>query len=127
MGRKRDYYEILGVGRDADETALKKAYRRLAKKYHPDANGRNLQAEEKFKEVMEAYEILSDPEKRKLYDRFGHAAFDGSMDSPQQEGPSYEYRGAWDGRFCQYAGPEESYYESQIGRASCRERVFYSV
>ena len=48
MGRKRDYYEILGVGRDADETALKKAYRRLAKKYHPDANGRNLQAEEKF-------------------------------------------------------------------------------
>lgn len=101
---ERDYYEILGVGRDADETALKKAYRRLAKKYHPDANGRNLQAEEKFKEITEAYEILSDPKKRKLYDRFGHAAFDGSMGGPQQEGSSYEYGGPWDGRFYQYAG-----------------------
>ena len=111
MGRKRDYYEILGVGRNADETALKKAYRRLAKKYHPDANGRNLQAEEKFKEITEAYEILSDPKKRKFYDRFGHAAFDGSMGGPQQEGPSYEYGGPWDGRFYQYAGPDESYHE----------------
>lgn len=111
MERKRDYYEVLGVGKDADEAALKKAYRRLAKKYHPDANGKNLQAEEKFKEVTEAYEILSDPEKRKLYDRFGHAAFNGAMGGPQQEGPSYEYRSPRGGRFYQYAGPEDGYHE----------------
>lgn len=78
MGKKRDYYAVLGVGRDADSSAIKKAYRKLAKKYHPDTSAGNAQAEERFKEVTEAYEILSDPEKRKLYDRFGHAAFDGS-------------------------------------------------
>lgn len=78
MGEKRDYYAVLGVSRDADDSAIKKAYRKLAKKYHPDTSAGNAQAEEKFKEVTEAYEILSDPEKRKLYDRFGHAAFDGS-------------------------------------------------
>lgn len=76
--RKRDYYEVLGVSRKADENAIKKAYRKLAKKYHPDTNAGNAQAEQKFKEVTEAYTILSDPEKRKRYDRFGHAAFDGS-------------------------------------------------
>lgn len=75
---KRDYYEVLGVDRKADENAIKKAYRKLAKKYHPDTNAGNTQAEQKFKEVTEAYTILSDPEKRKLYDRFGHAAFDGN-------------------------------------------------
>lgn len=73
---KRDYYEVLGVSKDADEGTIKKAYRKLAKKYHPDtitaANG----AEEKFKEVTEAYAVLSDKEKRKMYDQFGHAAFD---------------------------------------------------
>ena len=75
---KRDYYEILGVSRDADDATLKKAYRALAKKYHPDMNKDNPSAEEKFKEVTEAYNILSDKEKRKLYDQFGHAAFDGT-------------------------------------------------
>lgn len=78
METKRDYYEILGVARDADDSTIKKAYRKLAKKYHPDTNVGNRQAEEKFKEVTEAYDILSDPEKRKLYDRFGHGAFDSS-------------------------------------------------
>lgn len=78
MGAKRDYYAVLGVERDADDKTIKKAYRKLAKKYHPDTSVGNVQAEEKFKEVTEAYEILSDQEKRKLYDRFGHAAFDGS-------------------------------------------------
>ena len=78
MAGKKDYYEVLGIKRDADDAALKKAYRKLAKKYHPDSNGGNAQAEQKFKEVTEAYTILSDPEKRKLYDRFGHAAFDGT-------------------------------------------------
>lgn len=78
MAAKKDYYEVLGIKRDADDAAIKKAYRKLAKKYHPDSNGGNAQAEQKFKEVTEAYTILSDPEKRKLYDRFGHAAFDGT-------------------------------------------------
>lgn len=73
---KRDYYEVLGVGRDADDDALKKAYRVLAKKYHPDANPDNPEAAEKFKEASEAYAVLSDPEKRRQYDQFGHAAFE---------------------------------------------------
>ena len=67
----RDYYDILGVSRDADEQEIKKAYRRLARKHHPDMNEGDEQAEEKFKDVNEAYEVLSDPEKRKLYDQFG--------------------------------------------------------
>ena len=74
---KRDYYEVLGVSKDADEAALKKAYRTLAKKYHPDTNQGNPEAEAKFKEASEAYAVLSDPEKRRQYDQFGHAAFDG--------------------------------------------------
>ena len=74
---KRDYYEVLGVSRDADDAALKKAYRALAKKYHPDANPGDKEAEQKFKEASEAYSVLSDPEKRKQYDQFGHAAFEG--------------------------------------------------
>ena len=74
---KRDYYEVLGVSRDADEAALKKAYRVLAKKYHPDANPGDKEAEQKFKEASEAYAVLSDPEKRRQYDQFGHAAFEG--------------------------------------------------
>lgn len=73
---KRDYYEILGVSRDADDKQLKKAFRKFARKYHPDLNPNNKEAEQRFKEVNEAYEILSDPAKRKQYDSFGHAAFD---------------------------------------------------
>lgn len=71
MNAKRDYYEVLGVERTADENAIKKAYRKLAKKYHPDTNKGNPQAEEKFKEATEAYAVLSDSEKRKQYDQFG--------------------------------------------------------
>ena len=73
---KRDYYEVLGVDRNADDGAIKKAYRQLAKKYHPDANPGDKEAEKKFKEASEAYAILSDAEKRKQYDQFGHAAFE---------------------------------------------------
>ena len=76
--QKRDYYEVLGVDKNADEAAIKKAYRVLAKKYHPDMNPGDAEAEKKFKEASEAYAVLSDPEKRKQYDQFGHAAFDGS-------------------------------------------------
>jgi molecular chaperone DnaJ len=73
----RDYYEILGVSRDADADAIKKAYRKLAVQYHPDKNQGSPEAEEKFKEVTEAYEILRDAEKRSAYDRFGHAGLRG--------------------------------------------------
>ena len=75
---KRDYYEVLGVNRDADEDAIKKAYRRLAMKHHPDRNPGDKGAEDKFKEAKEAYEILSDDQKRAAYDRFGHAGVDAS-------------------------------------------------
>jgi len=75
--QKRDYYEVLGVDKNADEAAIKKAYRVLAKKYHPDANPGDTEAEKKFKEASEAYAVLSDPEKKRQYDQFGHAAFEG--------------------------------------------------
>ena len=74
---KRDYYEVLGVDKNADDAALKKAYRALAKKYHPDVNPGDAEAEKKFKEASEAYAVLSDAEKRRQYDQFGHAAFGG--------------------------------------------------
>ncbi|MBQ1312393.1 MAG: molecular chaperone DnaJ [Blautia sp.] len=76
MADKRDYYEVLGVDKNADDATLKSAYRKLAKKYHPDVNPGNKEAEAKFKEATEAYGILSDPEKRRQYDQFGHAAFE---------------------------------------------------
>ena len=76
--QKRDYYEVLGIDKNADDAAIKKAYRVLAKKYHPDMNPGDAEAEKKFKEASEAYAILSDPEKRRQYDQYGHAAFDGA-------------------------------------------------
>ncbi|MBQ9468337.1 MAG: molecular chaperone DnaJ [Clostridia bacterium] len=78
MADKRDYYEILGVDKKADDATIKKTYRTLTKKYHPDLNPGDKDAEEKFKEVNEAYAVLSDPEKRAKYDQMGHAAFDPS-------------------------------------------------
>ena len=75
--QKRDYYEVLGVDRNADDATIKKAYRQLAKKYHPDMNPGDKEAEVKFKEASEAYAVLSDPDKRRQYDQFGHAAFEG--------------------------------------------------
>ena len=76
MAEKRDYYEVLGVDKNASETEIKRAYRKVAKKYHPDMNPGDKEAEEKFKEAAEAYEVLSDPEKKSKYDQFGHAAFE---------------------------------------------------
>lgn len=75
--QKRDYYEVLGVDKGADDAAIKKSYRALAKKYHPDMNPGDTEAEKKFKEASEAYAVLSDPDKRRQYDQFGHAAFEG--------------------------------------------------
>lgn len=78
MADKRDYYEVLGIDKNADDSTIKKAYRTLAKKYHPDMNPGNKDAEAKFKEVNEAYDVLSNPEKKAKYDQYGHAAFDPS-------------------------------------------------
>lgn len=77
MAEKRDYYEVLGVDKNATDAELKSAYRKLAKKYHPDMNPGDKEAEAKFKEASEAYAVLSDADKRRQYDQFGHAAFDG--------------------------------------------------
>ena len=97
MGAKRDYYEVLGISRSADKDAIKKAYRKMAKKYHPDSNAGNPDAEEKFKEVTEAYNVLSDPEKKKLYDQFGHAAFEeGAGGAGYGEG-GFNRNGGFDG------------------------------
>ncbi|HNV00362.1 MAG TPA: DnaJ domain-containing protein, partial [Verrucomicrobiota bacterium] len=86
---KRDYYEVLGVERAVTEEDLKKAYRKLALKYHPDRNPGDKVAEERFKELGEAYDVLSDPQKRAAYDQYGHAAFD-----PRQRA---EAGGRWGG------------------------------
>ena len=76
MAEKRDYYEVLGLQKDASDDEIKKAYRKLAKEYHPDLHPGDKTCEEKFKEIGEAYEVLSDPDKKAKYDQYGHAAFD---------------------------------------------------
>jgi len=78
MTTKRDYYEVLGVDRNTDDNDLKAHYRKLALKFHPDRNPGNKEAEEKFKEASEAYEVLRDPQKRNIYDQFGHQGLEGS-------------------------------------------------
>jgi len=83
---KRDCYEVLGVGRDADEAEVKKAFRKLARELHPDVNNHDPDAEEKFKECAEAYEILSDPERRQVYDRYGHEGLRRGGQAPNYEG-----------------------------------------
>lgn len=96
---KRDYYEVLGVGRDADAKAIKRAYRKLAKKYHPDMNPGDKQAEQKFKEVTEAYNVLSDTEKKKLYDQYGFAAFEEGGGNPYGAGGQNGAGGGFHGGF----------------------------
>lgn len=80
---KKDYYEVLGINKSSSEAEIKKAYRKLAMKYHPDRNQDNKSAEDKFKEIQEAYEVLSTPEKRKMYDQFGHAGNNPNMGGGQ--------------------------------------------
>ena len=109
---KRDYYEVLGVGRNADEKEIKRAYRKLAKQYHPDMNPGDAKAEQKFKEITEAYNVLSDTEKKKLYDQFGFAAF--------EEGFSAENAGGFSGRGNGFGGFDFG----QDGNGSYREYHF---
>ncbi len=91
MANKRDYYEVLGIDRNASEADIKKAYRRLAKKYHPDVNPGDKEAEAKFKEINEAYEVLSDPEKRARYDQFGHAGVDPGAGGFDTSGAGFDF------------------------------------
>lgn len=133
MARKRDYYEVLGLNKNADQNSIKRAYRKLAKKYHPDTNAGNSAAEEKFKEVTEAYNVLSDEEKRKLYDQFGHAAFDGSMGNGGDAGGYSGYgnfgtggfgsRGTW-----RTKGPGDGYQEFHFeGNSDSMDDLFSQI
>ena len=97
MADKRDYYEVLGVSKTASDSELKSAYRKLAKKYHPDVNPGDKEAEAKFKEATEAYGVLSDAEKRRQYDQFGHAAFEQGGGGAGGFG-GFDFNGA-DGRY----------------------------
>ena len=134
---KRDYYEVLGVDKNADEAALKKAYRVLAKKYHPDMNPNNPEAEKKFKEAREAYAVLSDPEKRRQYDQFGHAAFENggaggfggfdfnSMDFGDIFGDIFgDLSGGGRSRRSNYNGPMKGANVRTSARISFKEAVF---
>src|SRR5262245_40444857 len=98
---ERDYYETLGVARDATPEAIKKAYRAMARKHHPDVNSGDKAAEAKFKEVQKAYDILSDSEKRSLYDRYGDAAFEGMAAAGPRTSAS-----EWTSRFGEPGGYE---------------------
>jgi len=116
MASKRDYYEVLGVSRNASDAEIKKAYRKLAKQYHPDVNPGNKEAEAKFKEINEAYEVLSDSQKRAQYDQFGHAAF--------EQGAGF---GGFNGGFGDFGFSDlgdifESFFGGFGGRTSSRTR-----
>ena len=114
MADKRDYYEVLGLDKSADDASIKKAYRQLAKKYHPDMNPGNAEAEAKFKEVNEAYAVLSDSEKKAKYDQFGHAAFD-----PASGGAGYGGFG-FDGDFGGFGDIFSSFFGGGFGGGSTR-------
>lgn len=112
MAAKRDYYEVLGVSRGASAEDIKKAFRNLAKKYHPDANPNNKEAEEKFKEINEAYEVLSDPQKKAAYEQFGHAGvgaggpggFGGGGFRPQDFGNAADFEDIFGDVFSNFFG-----------------------
>lgn len=112
MAPKRDYYEVLGVARDASPEEIKKAFRELARRYHPDVNKADPNAAEKFKEISEAYQVLSDPEKRAQYDRFGHV-FDGQ--APGADGPGTGQAGGWPGGFGDFGGLFDDLFDQIFG------------
>ena len=114
MANKRDYYQVLGVGRDATETDLKSAYRKLALKYHPDRNPGDREAEDKFKEAAEAYEVLRDARKRKIYDQYGHAGL---------EGNGFSGFGGFEDIFSSFGDIFEDFFGFGGGRRSNRSRA----
>jgi len=115
QAKKRDYYEVLGVDRGAGEEDLKKSYRRLAIQFHPDRNPGDKQAEERFKELNEAYQVLSDAERRAQYDRYGHAAFQG----PQGNGFGFEFTQGFEEVFSDIFG---DFFGTGRGRTRSRSR-----
>jgi curved DNA-binding protein len=126
----KDYYKILGVNKSASQDDIKKAYRKLALKYHPDKNQGNKTAEEKFKEITEANEVLSDPEKRKQYDKLGtnwknfqHAGHDSNSSGGRSRGGYYEHGGHASDFFGDAGGGFSDFFESFFGRSSGRQRA----
>ncbi len=113
MAATRDYYEVLGVPRDADADALRKAYRRLARQFHPDVNGGDPAATEKFKEINQAYEVLSNADKRSRYDRFGAAGVDAA--------PSGDSSGGFGGQFDPFGGIFDAFFGGAGGRGGARQ------
>ena len=111
---KRDYYEVLGVSRNASQEEIKRAYRRLALKYHPDRNQGDKEAEEKFKEIVEAYSVLSDPEKRRIYDMYGHEGLKGRV--------NFEAGFAWDDLFSEFDEIFSSFFGFGFGEERGRRR-----
>ncbi len=109
--KKRDYYEVLGVSRNASAAEIKKAYRKLAKKYHPDSNAGNAKAEELFKEVTEAYDVLGDEKKRKLYDQYGSAAFEEGFSESGFYGQQPHGQGGYSQRSYGPGGYQEYHFE----------------
>ena len=136
MADKRDYYEVLGVSKTADDAEIKKAFRNLAKKYHPDAHPGDKECEEKFKEAQEAYAVLSDADKRRQYDQFGHSAFDGAggaggfdfsgMDMGDIFGDIFGdlFGGAFGGRRSANNGPRQGANVRMSVRVTFEEAVF---
>jgi len=130
MADKRDYYEVLGVDRGASDSEIKSAYRKLAKKYHPDINPGDKEAEVKFKEASEAYAVLSDADKRRQYDQFGHAAFEGGAG-----GGGFDFGGMDMGDIFGdifvvfiFADPVDSAVDvSGSQKHSCKHQLFYAV